>query len=295
MHKRTRRQLQYIVVRLIVLFIQAVPRGWALRACPGLARAAWALLPRERAKVLFNLRLIFPGRTDHAALGREVFRQLALNGVDALRLPVMSAAQIDALVTVDGLEHFDRAYKLGRGLIAITGHIGCWELIPAWFALHGYTIGVVGKRVYDDRLDGLLTTLRARHGATTFDRETGAKQILKHLLRGGAIGILIDQDTRVASVDAEFLGHAAKTPSGAAAFADKLGCPVVPLAIHRHADGRHVITVLPPLEPIEDEDKGTRIIRLVQQQTTKIEQLVQMDITQWVWMHLRWKEKPGSL
>jgi Kdo2-lipid IVA lauroyltransferase/acyltransferase len=295
MQKRTRRQLQYILVRLIVLFIQAVPRDWALWACQGLSRAAWALLPRERAKALFNLRLIFPQRDDHVALGREVFRMLALNGVDALRLPVMSAAQINELVTVDGLDYFDAAYRQGKGLIAITGHIGCWELIPAWFSLHGYNIGVVGKRVYDDRLDDLLSALRARHGVVTFDRETGAKQILRHLLRGGGVGILIDQDTRVASVDAEFLGHAAKTPSGAAAFADKLGCPVLPLAIHRQQDGRHVITVLPPLEAVDEKDKEARLVKLVQQQTTKIEQLVQMDITQWVWMHLRWKEKPGAL
>ncbi|HTY08444.1 MAG TPA: lysophospholipid acyltransferase family protein, partial [Candidatus Edwardsbacteria bacterium] len=216
------------------------------------------------------------------------------NGVDALRLPVMSAAQIDALVAVDGIEHFDRAYRQGKGLIAITGHIGCWELIPAWFACHGYDIGVVGKRVYDDRLDELLTGLRARHGVATFDRETGAKQILRHLQRGGAVGILIDQDTRVASVDAQFLGHSAKTPSGAAAFADKLGCPVIPLAIHRQPDGHHLITVLPPLDPLDEADKDARILKLVQQQTTMIEQLVKIDITQWVWMHLRWKEKPGS-
>lgn len=256
---------------------------------------AWALMPRERAKILFNLNLIFPERTDHAALGREVFRQLALNGVDAMRLPVMSASQIDKLVTVVGLDHFDAAYKKGQGLIGVGGHTGCWELIPAWFVLHGYDMGVVAKSIYDNRLDELLSKLRARHGVTTFDRETGARKILMHLKHGGAVGILIDQDTRVFSVDALFFGHVARTPSGAAAIADKIGCPVLPMAIHRQPDGRHLITVLPPLPLIEEGDKRTRLAALVQQQTSKIEELVGIDITQWVWMHRRWKEKPGCL
>ncbi len=292
MKKETRRQFQYVLVRLIVLFIQLAPRGWALAACGPLSRLAWAMLPGERAKVLFNLRLVFPELSDPAGFGRRVFRQLALNMVDAARLPVMSAGDIDRLVTVEGLEHFAAAYRLGKGLIAVTGHVGCWELIPAWFSRHGYDIAVVGKRAYDDRLDALVTGLRARHGVATFDRDSGARQILRHLQRGGGLGILIDQDTRVASVDVMFLGHPAKTPSGAAAIAAKTGCPVVPLSIRRRPDGRHLITVLPALSDVACPDGAQRLARLVQQQTAAVEQLVKLDPAQWVWMHLRWLEKP---
>lgn len=294
MKKETRRQFQYLLVRLIVLFIQLLPRRWALALCGRLSALAWAVLPRERAKVLFNVRLVLPDMADPERFGKLVFRQLALNMVDAARLPVMTARDIDRIVYVEGLEHFETAYRRGRGLIAVTGHIGCWELIPAWFSAHGYDIAVVGKRSYDDRLDALVTGLRARHGVDTFDRDTGARQILRHLQRGGGVGILIDQDTRVASVDALFFGRAAKTPSGAAAIAAKTGCAVVPLAIHRGPDGRHRITVLPPLPPIDGTDPGTRLGKLVQLQTTMIEQLVKMDTAQWVWMHLRWKEKPAD-
>lgn len=289
MKKKTRRQFQYVIVRLIVLFIQLVPRGWALALCGRLSALAWAVLPSERAKVLFNLRLVFPEMTDPARFGKAVFRQLALNMADAARLPVMSAGDIGRLVTVEGLGHFDAAYRRGRGLIAVTGHIGCWELIPAWFATRGYRIAVVGKRSYDDRLDALVTGLRARHGVATFDRDTGARQILRHLQQGGGVGILVDQDTRVASVDAQFFGRAAKTPSGAAAIAARTGCAVVPLAIHRRPDGRHVLTVRPQL-PADENDLAS----LVQRQTAAVEELIKVDIRQWVWMHLRWKEKPGD-
>ncbi|MDI6739121.1 MAG: lysophospholipid acyltransferase family protein, partial [Candidatus Edwardsbacteria bacterium] len=203
-----------------------------------------------------------------------------------------SARAIDRLVSVDGLERFDAAYKQGKGLIAVTGHIGCWELMPAWFSTHGYDIGVVGKRAYDDRLDDLVNGLRARHGAITFDRDTGARQILKFLHGGGCLGILIDQDTRVSSVDALFFGHWAKTPSGAAAIAEKTGSPVISVAIRRQKDGRHRIAVRPPLPTVDIADKDERIRQLVQQQTAAVEELVKLDITQWVWMHLRWKDKP---
>lgn len=292
MKKETRRLFQYILVRLIVLCIQLIPREWALKVFGRLSVLAWIVLPRERAKVLFNLRLIFPEKRDCDGFGREVFRQLALNMVDAARLPVMSGRDIDRLVTVDGLERFDQAYTMGRGLIVVTGHIGCWELIPAWFSRHGYDIAVVGKRAYDDRLDALVNGLRARHGTLTYDRDSGARQILKFLHGGGCVGILIDQDTRVSSVDALFFGHEAKTPCGAAAIAARTGSPVVPLGIHRRPDGGHVITVLQPLHGVSNVGDEGWLAAQVQQQTTAIERLVQQDLTQWVWMHLRWKEKP---
>jgi KDO2-lipid IV(A) lauroyltransferase len=287
-----RRQFQYSLVFVLLLSFQLMPRGWGLGAVVVLSRLAWLLLPKERAKVLFNLRLIFPERTDHELLGREVFRQVGLNAVDAIRLPRLGGRQVEAMVEEHGLEHFDRAYRRGRGVAAVTGHIGCWELIPAWFAQRGYRINVIGRRVYDPRLDRLLNSARARWGVRVIDRDEGAREALRALRQGQALGILIDQDTRVASIEADFFGHKAKTPTGAAMLAKKTGAAVVPLAIHRLPSGSHRLTVLPELEPSADQDKAVQISKEVQDQTRAIEQLVRLDIVQWAWMHLRWTEKP---
>lgn len=292
MKKALRRQLQYGLIFVLLLLIQVMPRGWGLGATSLLAQLAWGLLPKERAKTLFNLRLIFPDRDDHQRLGLEVFRKIGLNAVDAIKLARYPKAQIDRLVSVEGLERFDRAYSRGKGIVVVTGHIGCWELMAAWFAMHGYRISVIGRRVYDARLDRLLNRSRAALGITVIDRDTGAKEALRALHQGQALGVLIDQDTRVSSVEAVFFGHRAKTPTGAAALAQRTGATVLPLAIQRTADGRHRLMIGREIEPSAAGDRAQRTVQDVQRQTSAIEAFIKQDVTQWAWMHLRWMEKP---
>lgn len=292
MRKTFRRLLQFILIFSLLLFLQLMPRAWGLGIVGLLSKLAWLLLPKERDKALFNLRLAFPGRADHGAFGREVFRQMGLNAVDAIRLARLSGKQVEGMVEVSGLEHFDRAYRRGRGVAAVTGHIGCWELMPAWFAQRGYRINVIGRRVYDPRLDRLLNSARGKWGVRVIDRDEGAREALKALRQGQALGILIDQDTRVASVEVKFMGHSARTPTGAAALARKTGAAVVPLAIHRLPNGRHRLTVMPELAPSKLADREAQILEDVQRQTAAVESLIKLDMTQWAWMHLRWTEKP---
>jgi len=290
--KKIRRQIQYIFIRVVLFIIRILPRRMATGIAAGLSGAAWLVLKKERKKTLFNLALIFPERKDHERIGREVFRNVAISAADAFKLSELSDKQINELVTVEGLEYFDAAYKQGKGLVAVTGHIGCWELIPAWFSRNGYKISVIGKRVYDPRLDRLLVRLRSGQGVNIIDRDSGAKDALRDLKAGRALGILIDQDTRVASIDVEFFGHQASTPVGAAALADKTGAPVIPLAIFRRPDGKYLLSVKPAIPFNDSLPKEERIRAMVQEQTGQLEEFIRRDITQWVWMHLRWKEKP---
>lgn len=288
-----RRQFQYVLIFILLLFIQILPKAWCLGLVGLMSRLAWHLLPKERNKVLFNLRLVFPERTDQQALGLEIFRQVGLNAVDAIRLPRLTDTQVEEMVETLGLEHFDRAYRRGRGIVAVTGHIGCWELIPAWFSQRGYRISVIGRKVYDPRLDRLLNYARSRWGVKVIDRDEGAREALRVLHQGQALGILIDQDTRVASVVVDFMGHPARTPTGAAMLARKTGAAVVPLAIHRLPGGRHRITILPEIPLSEAPEREQQIAEDVQRQTEAVEKLVKIDPTQWAWMHLRWTEKPS--
>lgn len=290
--KKIRRQIQYILIRVVLFIIRILPRWMATIIAAGLSQGAWYFLNKERRKTLFNLALIFPERNDYERLGREIFRNVAVSAADAFKLSELSDKQMNELVTVEGLEHFDAAYNQGKGVVAVTGHIGCWELIPAWFSRQGYKISVIGKRVYDPRLDKLLIKMRSGQGVNIIDRDSGAKDALRDLRSGHAVGILIDQDTRVASIDVEFFGHQASTPVGAAALADKTGSPVVPLAIFRQSDGKYLLSIRPAIAFNGALPKEDRIKTMVQEQTRQLEEFIKRDITQWVWMHLRWKEKP---
>src|SRR6185503_8883410 len=61
-------------------------------------------------------------------------------------------AKRDAYFEVEGWEHAERAFGTGQGCIVVTGHIGNWELLAAYFAWRGLSIAAVARRIYAERL-----------------------------------------------------------------------------------------------------------------------------------------------
>src|SRR5262249_59483012 len=58
---------------------------------------------------------------------------------------------------IGNFEVLDAALAEGRGTIAITGHVGNWELLAATVAERGYGLSVVARHVNDARFDALIT------------------------------------------------------------------------------------------------------------------------------------------
>jgi KDO2-lipid IV(A) lauroyltransferase len=107
------------------------------------------------------------------------------------------------------------------------------------------------------------------------------------------VGLLIDQDIRdIPAVFVDFFGHPARTPSGAAVLALRLGCPVVPTFSHRRADGSHIVEVSPPLPSPTEGPTEERIAQLTAAATAAIEHEIRCHPEQWVWMHRRWRSQP---
>ncbi|MBI4553118.1 MAG: lysophospholipid acyltransferase family protein, partial [Candidatus Latescibacteria bacterium] len=124
------------------------------------------------------------------------------------------------------------------------------------------------------------------------DRATPA--VLRALRRGDVVGLLIDQDTRVQGTFVDFFGQPAYTPVGPAVIALRTDAPVVPMAIHRQPDDTHLITVLPPIEPVRSGRWDEDMHEATRRYTGAIERLIRQAPTQWVWMHERWKTKPAK-
>lgn len=295
--KRLRRDFQYTLVRLLAGWVRLLPEEVGPAVSGLLGETGFSLLPSARKQALSNLAKAFPekGKGELFVLARASFRNLGRGVYDVLRMDSSDPYFPASSVRFSGLENFDRAVKQGKGVVVVTGHIGCWELMPAAFTALGYPINVIGRRAYDDRLNEMLVRLRARHGIKTIDRDAGAKEALRCLRRGEVLGVLIDQDTRVKGVFVKFFGHPAFTPTGAVEFALRTGAALVPMAIHRNGDGRHTVEVLPPLDltPTSNEEKD---IALQTQRCTEIlEGFIRRHPEQWVWMHERWKTKSGQL
>jgi len=194
---------------------------------------------------------------------------------------------------LEGEAHAQTLLAAGTGAIIITGHIGNWELLGAYFAWRGLPVAAITRRVPAERVNQLLVDFRSRQGVETILRESphSARQILKALKANALLTVVIDQETHAPSVSVPFFGRLARTPAVAASFAIRRDLPVAAVFIQRRGGGGHRITVSPPFVIERSDDKGADIAALTRQFNLAIEAQIRKNPAEWVWWHQRWRRE----
>ena len=294
--KRIKNWFLFRLITILISLLNFLPRSTAISIGGFLGKLAYFLIGDARRRTLSNLSLAFGKEIDETKLRKlacQVFENLGKNVVDVVRLKKMRWGDIEKIAEIEGLEHFDRAYRAGKGVIGFTGHIGNFELMAAYFSLRGYKLSVIGRELYDPRLDRLLIENREGVGLENIPSSAGVKPILKALRAGKFLGVLADQDSsRVRGIFVNFFSRPARTPAAPALLAYKTGSPIVPMAIVRKNKNRYKIVVKPPIELTFSEDREKDIIDVTQKCTKILESIIRDHPDQWLWMHDRWKSKP---
>ncbi|MCK4404265.1 MAG: lysophospholipid acyltransferase family protein [candidate division Zixibacteria bacterium] len=294
--KRIKNWFLFRLITTIISLLNFLPRNAAISVGGFLGKLAYFLIGEARRKTLYNLSLAF-GKVMNGKklrkLAYQVFENVGKNVADAVRLKKMSWEDIEKITEIEGLEHFDKAYRAEKGVIGFTGHISNFELMAAYFSLRGYKLSVVGREVYDPRLDRLLVENRESVGIENIPSSAGVKPILKVLRAGKFLGVLADQDSsRVRGVFVNFFGRPARTPVGPVLLAYKTGSPIVPMAIVRKNKNKYKIIVKPPVELTFSENREKDITNVTQKCMQVLESIIREHPDQWLWMHDRWKSKP---
>lgn len=294
--KRVKNWFIYILVKTGLRWIRGVKRGTAIHAFQTLSRLGFYLARSERQKTIAHLTMVYGAEKSNREIYRmakAVFFNLGRNMADAFRIPVYNSGNIDQIVQAKGLDHLDRALAKGNGVLALTGHVGNWELMGGYLAMKGYPINVVGAPIYDPRLDELVIKNREQSGMKYIARGSATREIIRALRRNEVIGLLIDQDTKhVEGVFVDFLGKQAFTPVGPAILAEKTGAAVVPMGIHIQKDNTHCVEIQDEITLAKTADPEQNRLENTQIFSIAIENFVRRFPTQWVWMHRRWKTKP---
>jgi len=255
-----------------------------------MGRLAWALSRRDRRRSLEHLAIAFPDLSERKRrrIARQAFLHQGMNAAELLRLLQRDSAEILSAVEVQGWENVEAARATRRPILILTGHCGNWELIAVPLTAKGLPPAAIARPADDPRVQDLIVKIRRRLGTTTIARgERGApRQILGVLRSGGAIAMLIDQDTKVDGVWVPFFGRPAFTPVGPAEMALKQEMRVIPSLIERRPDGGHLVRFLPALDLPRDAREATA------RMTAAIEDQVRRRPEQWVWWHKRWRRQP---
>ena len=295
-YRRMRRRFYHGLAVLVLAAVRSLPPAAGRAFCAGLARLALRLRRRERKRALINLERALPGLAPverQALLGRATVA-LGKNFFEALSLSRHRADDFAALRDEDDADGDGAgAVKLiqdlqgrGRGVLVLTGHMGCWELLGAYLARRLGGLGVVTATVHNAPVDELIQEERRRCGMVPLPRDGGAGTMLRYLRDGGVVAVLLDQNTRVQNRPIPFFGHPAPTAVGFAKLALRWRVPAVPVSIGRDGSG-HVVRHLAPIEPRETEDEPG-LDAYLGRCNRALETLIEGNPEEWVWFHKRW-------
>jgi KDO2-lipid IV(A) lauroyltransferase len=293
--KSLRHSLLAVVVRALYALATALPRSVGLWLFGAAGSAAFLFPNREKTRTLEHLRLIYGGTWSKRKIrdtARDVYRMLGKNMFDAIHLSHASLERFNALVKHDDLSAFKEAFDRGRGVVAISAHVGCFEMPLHFFARHGFKTFAIGRRMFDPQIEEVVRTIRSGDDIEYMGRDEGSLKVVRNLKEGKVFGVLIDQDVRVEGVFADFLGRPANTPSGPMKIAMKFKIPVVVVTTARQHDDTHYVYINGPLTLADTGDFNKDLIQNIQIANDLICDTIKQFPDQWVWMHRRWKRKP---
>lgn len=297
--KRIKNTLVYYLTRLLIWKLNLLPRSWAIGIGASLGKLAWRMIDRDRQRVHENLQIAYDNALTYEQreeIGRQFFINSGKNLVDVLRFKKHFQNEIRQLVTIEGREYFEAAYRRGKGVFGVTGHLGNFELLAAYMQSLGYECAVIGREMYDRRLNELLVKNRESVGLVNIATTDSPKKIVGWLRKGGVIGVLIDIDSmRVRSVFVPFFGKPANTPIGQSVIAVKTGAALLPVACVRTEGNRYKVIVRPEIEfeRTGDVEKDAYTATLLC--TKALEDLVDAHRDQWIWIHTRWNSRPENI
>ncbi len=299
-YKSLKRALVFALLRALAALIGALPEGAAWALGRRIGALVHALAGGERRRAHDQLARALPEQ-DAAVTTRAMFEHLGLTLVELAQL----AHAADPGATVERWVELPEASAQavqgaladakGRGVIAVSAHLGDWELLPQRIARAGHLVSTVARENANLHLDRWVAALRARSGITTIRRGGGsasAREMLRALKSGHLFALLVDQDTKVQSARVPFFGRLASTPIAAAELALRADRPMIIGFIRRLGPGRHRVTIervdTAGLEAGEDP-----VVALTARLTARIEAEVRAVPEQWVWLHQRWRTQDG--
>ncbi|MBU1006461.1 MAG: hypothetical protein KKH08_02560, partial [Candidatus Omnitrophica bacterium] len=195
--KKSSRVVIYALFRIAGFVIFILPIRFGLLLGQYLGKIGFYALKKTRNQALGNLDIAFGGSKsaeEKRFIARQVFENLGKNFVEVVSLSKFNKDNIDGYIACRGIETIERIIRQGKGGIVLSGHFGNWELMAHYFAIKGYKVNVIARRVRMERFEDFLAKARKRNGVNVLHRDASAKDVIALLKKNEFVGIMPDQD-----------------------------------------------------------------------------------------------------
>jgi len=302
MRKKWRRRLDavgeiltFIFAPPFVLFIRFIPLSWIYPLGRTLAHLGRIGLGRRKRIALANLRLVFGKKRNEEeiqAIYRRCLSNTVISFLELLKFCFLPPKVVKERIKLVGKENLDAAIKRGKGVIALSIHLGNFPLIALKLALEGYPFAVIAKNPKNRYLTGLFSRYRDKAGIGFIDggyRKMAAQSSLQQLRQGRILFIQLDQNPPYNEIMVDFFGYPVPTYKGPVVLAMRTGALILPTFILTDGGGRHRIIVERPFSLKTTGDKERDIAHNLARLMRLTEGYIERYPEQWWWWHRRWK------
>lgn len=273
---------------------QTMPRSAILGLGSRLGALAWRVTPSRRRLAERNMARTFPDWSAERVRDtvKEAYRRQGIYLLEFLHLPAIPPERLTEIVAVRGERNAVPALRAGRGIIAITGHYGNFEVFAAVAARRGIQLTAIARDADDEETTSFVNGMRERMGYHILPRHKAARESFAVLRRGEVLGILCDQNDPT-GVFVPFLGRLAGTTVGPASLALRTGAALLPCFIHREG-ARHIAEILPEITYEPTGDRNRDIVELTTIINSVVSDAILAHPEEWLWIHDRWRSAPPA-
>lgn len=263
-----------------------VPPGWQGPISEIVGTIAYLSAPRGRSAVRANLAIVAPDRSLSA---RRVFVNQVRQYLEVFQIPRLDRARFDAIVRVEGWDHFVCAHRLGKGVIFGSAHLGPVALVGQILMQRGHTLTLPAEKTKSEFMHAVNRARQAQGLVLVpVDSALGIYRIIRD---GGVLGILADRAVTGVGETVEFFGRPALLPSAQVALALRTGAPLMPAFAWRE-NGMLFARIEEPLELTSTGDRDADVRAGVRRFAARLESYIKEHPEQWTVFEPVWgKEK----
>jgi lauroyl/myristoyl acyltransferase len=248
---------------------------------------------KDRLGVKENLKAIFPDKSERELkrIRIRVFRNFAKYLVDFFRLTKLNKEYIKNNIKIENIHYLDEAMSHGKGAIALTAHLGNWELGGVVIALLGYPFWAVALPHKDKRVDDFFNFQRASKGMNVIPLGKSSRACLEILKENKVLALAGDRNFNEKGAAVDFFGKLTFLPKGPATFSLKTGAAIVPGFMLRNADDSFTLRFEKPIynNVLVHENKKEELEKMIIRCKTAIEEYIRRYPDQWYVFRRFWE------
>ncbi len=243
---------------------------------------------RLKKTIFHNLSFLFPqkGLLKKRRLAQKIIFNAAWNIYRNNRLHRGNWAK--KLTRVEGRENLENAWEKRKGVICLSAHLGNFGVLLSYLSCN-YPVKTITNDSTNPYFARHVRKIRELSGIVGIPRRPifhSVKESLRWLQAGNILFILADEYRRK-GVLVPFFGIPVGTQTAPAAFARRLGSPVVPVTIGKRGE-EYIIRIEPELKLVYSHNYQEDIKRNTELFNRVIERWIKEDPEEWLgWMNRR--------